>query len=129
MYEIAKQTRDRKTVPRRAVVRAVDMETGFSRNWTSAGDVEVGMDAEERAAIVDEGFDPDDPAVVEAMARVRALLARIGCIGDRGQIVGKASNRTVAGRKEIGLKQANWVWGGRGSNPRPMDYESTALTD
>ncbi|OZE35572.1 hypothetical protein CH259_16215 [Rhodococcus sp. 05-2254-4] len=36
------------------------------------------MDAEERAAIVDEGFDPDDPAVVEAMLRVRADLRRLG---------------------------------------------------
>jgi hypothetical protein len=25
--------------------------------------------------------------------------------------------------------EEQFEWGGRGSNPRPMDYESTALTD
>ncbi|WP_230591008.1 hypothetical protein, partial [Rhodococcoides fascians] len=81
------------------------------------------MDAEERAAIVDEGFDPDDPAVVEAMLRVRALLAHVGCICDRGQNVGKTSNRTVAGCEIVGPELGECEWGGRGSNPRPMDYE------
>lgn len=50
---------------------------GFSRNRTPASDVEVSMDADERAAVVDEGFDPDNPAVMEAMARVREVLAHI----------------------------------------------------
>lgn len=27
------------------------------------------------------------------------------------------------------LREVPSTWGGRGSNPRPMDYESTALTD
>jgi hypothetical protein len=33
------------------------------------------MDVIERAAIAAEGYDPDDPAVVAALARVRAMLA------------------------------------------------------
>jgi hypothetical protein len=33
------------------------------------------MDEIERAAIRDEGYDPDDPKVIAALARVRAELA------------------------------------------------------
>ena len=36
--------------------------------------VQAGMDQIERAAISDEGYDPDDPAVVAALDRVRAEL-------------------------------------------------------
>ena len=47
------------------------------------------MDAEQRASIADEGFDPDNRAVVVAMLRMHELLAHIGCICGRGQNVGK----------------------------------------
>jgi hypothetical protein len=33
------------------------------------------MDELERAAMLDEGYDPDDPDVVAALDRVRAMLA------------------------------------------------------
>src|SRR6478736_3810712 len=36
------------------------------------------MDHIERAAIAAEGYEPDDPAVVAALARVRAVLAVLG---------------------------------------------------
>jgi hypothetical protein len=35
------------------------------------------MDEFERAAIRDQGYDPDDPAVVAALDRVRAELAAV----------------------------------------------------
>lgn len=34
------------------------------------------MDDIERAAIVDEGFDPDDPAVIAALTQVKETLRR-----------------------------------------------------
>lgn len=37
--------------------------------------VQLGMD-EDRAAAIEAGFDPDDPCVAEAVARVRVVLAR-----------------------------------------------------
>jgi hypothetical protein len=36
------------------------------------------MDDIERAAVAAEKYDPDDPAVVGALARVRAVLADLG---------------------------------------------------
>ena len=36
------------------------------------------MDDIERAAVAAEGYDPDDPAVVAALERVRAVLAALG---------------------------------------------------
>jgi hypothetical protein len=36
------------------------------------------MDDIERAAIAAEGYDPDDPAVITALARVREALAELG---------------------------------------------------
>jgi hypothetical protein len=36
------------------------------------------MDDIERAAIAAEGYEPDDPAVVAALARVSAVLAALG---------------------------------------------------
>lgn len=36
------------------------------------------MDDIERAAIMAEGSDPDDPAVIAALDRVRAVLAELG---------------------------------------------------
>ena len=36
------------------------------------------MDDIERAAIAAEGYDPDDPAVLAALARVSAVLGELG---------------------------------------------------
>jgi hypothetical protein len=36
------------------------------------------MDDIERAAIAAEGLDPDDPAVIAALARVSTVLAELG---------------------------------------------------
>lgn len=68
------------------------------------------MDAEQRASIADEGFDPDNRAVVVAMLRMHELLAHIGCICGRGQNVGKTSSRTVAGSRIVGpeLRECEW---------------------
>ncbi len=44
------------------------------RNRTRRRCVELGMDPIERAAIVDEGYDPDDPAVHAALADVVRTL-------------------------------------------------------
>jgi hypothetical protein len=44
------------------------------------GPVQAGMDEIERAAILDEGYDPDDPKVIAALDRVRAELAGVGCV-------------------------------------------------
>lgn len=45
------------------------------RNQSASFGVHAGIDDIERAAIRDEGYDPDDPAVVAALDRVRAELA------------------------------------------------------
>lgn len=44
--------------------------------------VQVGMD-EERLAIVEAGYAPDDPAVIAALGRVRAELAVLGKLSGR----------------------------------------------
>ena len=36
------------------------------------------MDDIERAAVADEGYDPDDPGVIAALARVSAVLTKVG---------------------------------------------------
>jgi hypothetical protein len=41
----------------------------------------------------------------------------------------RASELVAASEARGHDRHDNRVWGGRGSNPRPMDYESTALTD
>ena len=38
----------------------------------------TGMDEIERAAVAAEGYDPDDPDVVAALAQLSAVLAELG---------------------------------------------------
>jgi hypothetical protein len=45
------------------------------RNQLAAPSVQAGVDEIERAAIRDEGYDPDDPDGLAALDRVRAELA------------------------------------------------------
>jgi hypothetical protein len=52
--------------------------------------VQPNMDDIEREAIRDEGYNPDDPAVVAALDRVRAELAALGRAIDRRLTVREA---------------------------------------
>jgi hypothetical protein len=58
--------------PRMTAKSADSLQIRFTkseRNQYSIFRVEAGMDESERAAIRDEGYDPDDPAVVAALVR------------------------------------------------------------
>jgi hypothetical protein len=51
--------------------------TETAGNQSGCFGVQVGMDEIERAAIRDEGYDPDNPAVLAALDQVRAELAAL----------------------------------------------------
>jgi hypothetical protein len=91
------------------------------------------MDDIERAAIAAEGYDPDDPAVVAALARASAVLAELGSglplrYAWRGYCApvrlsaGRGGRRCCTSRHQAGRRRA--------PRPRPPspDREATGLT-
>jgi hypothetical protein len=70
------------------------MEAGTGRAFSAS---KGGMDDIERAAIAAEGYDPDDPAVVAALARVSAVLAEQGRRAPRGRVPAALRPRGLRG--------------------------------
>jgi hypothetical protein len=70
---------------------------------TNAGrcDVKTGMYDIEREAVRAEGLDPDDPAVVEALDRVRAMFRRRSAVGRINRSGRKKTRRHAANDRQI----------------------------